>query len=338
MTVNQFDESLRRLLVHEGGYTDHPSDPGGPTKFGITIHDFRKYVKPNATAADVRGMDVATASDIYRAKYWQALRCDELAPGLDYAVFDYGVNSGTARAAKVLHRLLGLGAAARITDAAVAAAKRQDTASLVSRLCDERLAFLKSLKTWPVFGKGWGRRVSEVRAAALAMTRGGSVAAQPRAAPAKGAAKINKGAQAASAGTIVLTGAAGAALAREAGTAMSSIVAILIATAVLAALGWIAWRSWRDRQQVAPADAASDLPKPAAFARLREMLKGWKTVLFGTVLTAAGTALDLLDQLKAIDITPLLPPNSAVKIIAGIGIATILLRLATTGRIGQKDG
>ena len=81
-----YDEALRRLLAHEGGYTNHPSDPGGPTNFGITIHDYRKYVKPNATAADVKAMRLDEAKTIYRAKYWNAMRCDELPAGVDYCV------------------------------------------------------------------------------------------------------------------------------------------------------------------------------------------------------------------------------------------------------------
>jgi len=169
MPASNFDEALRRLLVHEGGYTNHPSDPGGPTNFGITIADYRRYVKPDATAADVRGMKLSDASAIYRAKYWNALSCDRLPSGLDYALFDYGVNSGTSRAAKVLQRVLGLPVNGSVGDAEIAAVQRHFTADLVVRICDERLVFLKSLKTWPVFGKGWGRRVAEVKAAAVAM-------------------------------------------------------------------------------------------------------------------------------------------------------------------------
>src|SRR5207253_7233987 len=101
MAASFYDEALTRLLAHEGGYSNHPADPGGPTNFGITIYDYRRYVKPDATPADVRGMKVADAKAIYRTKYWGAVRCDELPAGLDYAVFDYGVNSGVARAAKV---------------------------------------------------------------------------------------------------------------------------------------------------------------------------------------------------------------------------------------------
>ncbi len=169
MAAGNYDEALRRVLVHEGGYTNHPSDPGGPTNFGITIADYRRYIKPGASAADVRAMTRGEAEAIYRARYWAALRCDDLPGGLDYALFDYGVNSGTGRAAKVLQRVLGLPTGGTIGDVELAATRRHLTADLIGRICDERLAFLKSLKTWPVFGKGWGNRVQEVRAAALAM-------------------------------------------------------------------------------------------------------------------------------------------------------------------------
>ncbi|MEJ2435465.1 MAG: glycosyl hydrolase 108 family protein [Pseudolabrys sp.] len=77
MAAWTYDEALRRLLAHEGGYTNHPSDPGGPTNFGITIYDYRKYIKRNATAADVRAMTVGEAKAIYRKRYWDSQRCDE---------------------------------------------------------------------------------------------------------------------------------------------------------------------------------------------------------------------------------------------------------------------
>ena len=165
-----YDVCLPLLLAHEGGYSNHPSDPGGPTNFGITIFDYRKYVKPGATAADVRAMTVEEAKHIYRARYWDAQRCDELPAGLDYAVFDYGVNSGIGRSAKVLSRLLGFpDRPGAITDSVVAAASAADATTLVNKICDERLRFLKSLRTWPVFGAGWGRRVAEVKTTASAM-------------------------------------------------------------------------------------------------------------------------------------------------------------------------
>jgi lysozyme family protein len=94
MAASSYDTALARLLVHEGGYTNHPADPGGSTNFGITIYDYRKYVKSDATAADVKAMRLDEAKTIYKAKYRAAQRCDELPVGVDYAIFDFGVNSG----------------------------------------------------------------------------------------------------------------------------------------------------------------------------------------------------------------------------------------------------
>jgi lysozyme family protein len=171
MATSTYDESLRRVLAHEGGYTNHPDDPGGPTNFGITIIDYRKYVKADASAADIRTMALSDAKTIYRAKYWDALRCDALAAGVDYAVFDYGVNSGISRSAKVLQRIVGVADDGKIGPVTLAAVAGQNPSALVTNICHERLVFLKRLRTWPVFGKGWGRRVAEVKTAALAMAK-----------------------------------------------------------------------------------------------------------------------------------------------------------------------
>ena len=126
-------------------------------------------MKPHATAADVRAMTIDEAKAIYRDRYWNAMRGDDLPPGVDYCVFDYGVNSGVGRAAKVLQRLVGAGVDGTIGDVTLAAVRSADAEQLINRICDERLAFLQGLSTWGVFGNGWGRRVREVRTAALAM-------------------------------------------------------------------------------------------------------------------------------------------------------------------------
>src|SRR5215213_8247488 len=173
MSAECYAESIRRLLKTEGGYVDHPSDPGGPTNFGITLGDYRKHVKADASAANVRAMEVDEAKAIYRAKYWGAMRGDELPAGVDYCIFDYAVNSGTGRAPKVLQRVLGTVVSGRVDDATLAAARSHETGALIEAICAERLRFLQGLKTWSVFGKGWARRVSEVRAASLAIAHRG---------------------------------------------------------------------------------------------------------------------------------------------------------------------
>jgi len=173
MSSSSYEAALARVLAHEGGYTNNPADPGGPTNFGITIADYRRYVKPGATAADVRAMTADEAKAIYRARYWDALACDDLPAGVDYAVFDYGVNSGIGRSGKVLRRMLTLPDNTGVVDNAVIAAVAQaDARALVAAICDERLRFLKSLKTWPVFGKGWSSRVADVKAFALVLASG----------------------------------------------------------------------------------------------------------------------------------------------------------------------
>lgn len=164
-----YEKALERLLQHEGGYVNHPSDPGGATNFGITIHDYRRYVKPNATPADVKAMHLDEAKAIYKAKYWDALKCDDLPAGLDYAVFDFGVNSGVFRSAVFLQRILKVVDDGFIGPKTLEAVNNADREELIKDFCDARLKFLQGLRTWPTFGKGWGRRVAEVRAASLDM-------------------------------------------------------------------------------------------------------------------------------------------------------------------------
>jgi len=259
MAASTYDDALKRLLVHEGGYTNHPSDPGGPTNFGITLADYRRHLKPDATAADVRTMTLGEAKAIYRARYWDALRCDELPAGVDYAVFDYGVNSGIGRAGKVLRRVLNLADANwAVTDAVLAGVRAHKAGELVRAICDERLSFLQRLKTWPVFGAGWGRRVAEVRAVALAMANKDRLALPPTAArerDAKASGKavvpVNAPAQKTTAGGIAAGGAAAAQQASESGVRPSIIIAIVLVTVALAIGGWFAWRWLQRRRQEA---------------------------------------------------------------------------------------
>jgi lysozyme family protein len=161
-----YNYALQQVLKSEGGYTNDPKDPGGPTNFGITIADYRMYVNKNATVQDVKNMHLADAQSIYRSKYWNALQCDSLPSGVDYCVFDYGVNSGIGRARKVWNQV-----------------KTDDPKTTINAICDERLRFLKSLSTWSHFGAGWGSRVATVRAGSLKLAGGMKVPSTPTATP-----------------------------------------------------------------------------------------------------------------------------------------------------------
>lgn len=136
---------------------------------GVTIATFRRYVKPNATKDDLRRITDAQVATIYRRQYWDAIAGAELPDGVDYAVFDFAVNSGPGRAAKYLQAVLGVAQDGKIGPATVAAARSAGQASTIHSLCDKRLAFLKRLSTWPTFGKGWTKRVAGVRSEALNM-------------------------------------------------------------------------------------------------------------------------------------------------------------------------
>lgn len=154
MTKSNRDAAISETLRWEGGYTNDAADPGGPTNWGITIADARKYWKKGATAADVKAMPKNVAINIYATKYWKTpyYDCDTLASGLDLSVFDFGVNSGPSRAKRYLTQSSG-----------------GSTESTIIKLNDARLAFLKGLGTWPNFGKGWGRRVAGIKAKSLEM-------------------------------------------------------------------------------------------------------------------------------------------------------------------------
>jgi lysozyme family protein len=250
MAAANYDAALQRLLAHEGGYSNHPADPGGPTKFGITIRDYRRYVNPRAGAADVRAMRLDEAKAIYRARYWDAMHCDGLPPGVDYSAFDYAVNSGTGRAGKVLRRLCGLSDGdSAVTDAVLHAVARREPKALIVAINDERLAFLRRLRTWPTFGAGWGRRVAEVRTFSLRLARQSAqiVPAPGGPAPGKGSVPINSAAQNATAGGIAVAGTAAAQQAHAAGARIGVVIAVVATAIVLAAVGWLAWR-WRQKR------------------------------------------------------------------------------------------
>lgn len=168
---HNFDACLAHSLAHEGGWSDHKADPGGATMKGITLATYRAWKGKSATKQDLRNISDAEVAAIYRAWYWQPMRCDDLPAGLDLVAFDAAINSGPSRSAKWLQSALGVAADGRVGPATVAAANAAVTSTAIKAACAKRMTFLKGLRTWPTFGKGWSRRVTEVEAAALAMTR-----------------------------------------------------------------------------------------------------------------------------------------------------------------------
>ena len=168
MTDN-FEQCLALVLKHEGGFVNHLQDPGGMTNLGVTKKVWEAYVGHEVDEAAMRALGPEDVTPLYKKNYWEKVKADRLARGVDYCVFDCAVNSGPSQAVKFIQRALNVTADGVIGALTIAAAEQRDPAELVEQFCEERLHFLQSLKTWPTFGKGWQRRVDEVKEMALRM-------------------------------------------------------------------------------------------------------------------------------------------------------------------------
>jgi uncharacterized protein (TIGR02594 family) len=181
-TASQRFSACVALVLHsEGGNVDDPQDPGGRTSRGITQRVWDAWRKAHAgLPADVWQAPQEQVVAIYHQNYWEQLGGDGLPAGVDYCVFDDGVLSGTDHSAKALQRCVGVDPDGDVGPKTIAAAEGVDAEGLVGRLCDARLAYLRTLGGWNRFGAGWTNRVQAVRVAARAMASAAKAApAQP---------------------------------------------------------------------------------------------------------------------------------------------------------------
>lgn len=160
---DNWDKSFEMVLVHEGGYVNDPRDPGGRTNLGVTQRAWEAYLNRSVTETEMRSLTPAAVKPFYKAMYWDKIKGDQLPAGVDYAAYDLAVNSGTGRAAKYLQDIAGVVADGVIGPKSLEAIKACDPEQMVSAICDMRLDFLKRLPTFQTFGKGWSRRVAEVK-------------------------------------------------------------------------------------------------------------------------------------------------------------------------------
>ena len=154
------DQVLDWIGLSEGGYVNHPDDPGGATDRGITQRVFDAWnAAQGKPARPVRGIPESEARAILAAQYLDTVRFDDLPAGVDYAVADYSVNSGPGRAARVLQRVLGVPVDGVIGAVTLAALAQRDPVQVIVAICEERMRFLRGLRHWPTFGRGWTTRV-----------------------------------------------------------------------------------------------------------------------------------------------------------------------------------
>lgn len=278
-----FLRALPHVLAHEGGKVDHPKDPGGRTNMGVTQRVYNAWrSKQNLPMRDVYLIDMIEVEAIYRFQYWDAVKGDLLPEGVGYVLFDGAVNSGPKQSIKWLQRALGSiytgsidGVMGTLTLDAVTA--YEDADELIERIIDRREAFLKALKTWPTFGRGWGRRIAAVEATGQAWASG-SVGPDPvfvggnekapiqdaKTAPAKGVADGATGGGLSAGGVAVAINQAQEQLTpySAAGGWIETVVVILIIAGALLTVGGFAWR-WYATRQKAELDDALD-PDPVA--------------------------------------------------------------------------
>ena len=171
--MSNFNKCLEIVLHHEGGYVNHPKDPGGMTNMGVTKRVYEEWVGYSVSENTMQNLKEEDVAPIYKKNYWDRVKGDQLPNGLDLVVFDFGVNAGTGRAAKYLQAMIGTDADGGIGPNTLAKLDEfinNNTLTETIRLYqDERQDYYESLSTFKTFGKGWTRRVNETTEFALEM-------------------------------------------------------------------------------------------------------------------------------------------------------------------------
>lgn len=161
------DRALDEILKHEGGFVNHPDDPGGATNRGVTIGTLKRLGMDldgdgDVDVSDLMALTHEDAKRVFKRFYWDVVQADLLPSGIDYTVADFAVNAGPSRAAKHLQKALGVTQDGAIGPQTLAAARAADAAGIVMAVNTSRINFKRTLRHWSTFGRGWTRRVEEV--------------------------------------------------------------------------------------------------------------------------------------------------------------------------------
>ena len=161
MSENNWESSLEKILHHEGGYVNHPKDPGGETNLGLTKRVYEEW----GGEKDMKDLEVEDVEPIYKENYWDKVKGDDLPSGLDLCVFDFGVNAGPGRAAKFLQKMIGTtvdgGIGPNTLKAVNSYVDENGLETSIENYQAARQEYYESLSTFDTFGRGWTRRVEE---------------------------------------------------------------------------------------------------------------------------------------------------------------------------------
>ena len=166
---SNYDKCLETILHHEGGYVNHPKDPGGETNLGVT----KRVYEEHGGTKDMKELTVEDVAPIYKSGYWDKMKGDELPTGLDLCVFDFGVNAGPGRSAKYLQTMIGTVADGGIGPNTLKALgnyiESEGVEKAIRDFQEARQSYYEKLSTFETFGRGWTRRVDETTEAAIKM-------------------------------------------------------------------------------------------------------------------------------------------------------------------------
>lgn len=169
--MSYFKRALAVILKHEGGYVNHPRDPGGITNLGVTLRTWKNWVGREVGDAEMRRLTPKDVAPLYEKRYFNAVRAHLMPPGLGLAVFDFGVNAGPRRAIRYLQIMVGSARDGKWGPNTEAALKRYLDANgakkAVRRYAQLRHTYYRRLSHFNTFGRGWTRRVNDVRKVGL---------------------------------------------------------------------------------------------------------------------------------------------------------------------------
>ena len=169
MAASNWKRSFELMLKSEGGWSNHSADPGGMTNLGVTKRVWEQWVGRESNEKEMRNLTPAMVEPLYKRKYWDACKCDDLPEGLDYLVFDFAVNAGPGRSIKTLQTAVGTTPDGIIGPKTLAAVRAIDPHELIEKFSVAKTEFYESLPTFPTFGRGWLNRVADVKVKASNM-------------------------------------------------------------------------------------------------------------------------------------------------------------------------
>ena len=174
---DNFKKSLDLILHHEGGFVNHPDDPGGATNKGVTLYTYSGFLGRKATVEELKNISDEEIQKIYKNNYWDRVKGDDLPTGLDLCMFDWAVNSGFQRPAKVLQNIVGVKEdgyiGAKTLEACTSFLQDSYTDSMIEKITEKREKFYRSLKHFDTFGKGWLRRNEETKTESITLAQRG---------------------------------------------------------------------------------------------------------------------------------------------------------------------